>query len=123
MRLTKNFDLREFQSRDGAPMPIEVLENITKLAQALQVIREHVGQPITITSGYRSPDHNRRVGGAPRSTHVSGKGADFRARDITPKDLAAEIEKLVEEGRIPLGGLKAYKTWVHYDIRGTRARW
>ena len=123
MKLTPNFNLNEFQSRDGSPMPENVKQNVIELAKALQVIRDHLGQPITITSGYRSPAHNKKVGGAPKSTHVSGKGADFRVRDITPADLAAEIEKLIEGGRIPQGGLKAYRTWVHYDIRGKRARW
>lgn len=123
MRLTPNFTLAEFQSRDGAPMPADVQANIIRLANALQIIRNELNVPITITSGYRSPEHNRAVRGASNSTHIRGLGADFQARGIAPVAVAAVIERLISEGKIPQGGLKAYSTWVHYDIRGTRARW
>jgi len=123
MRLTPNFTLAEFQSRDGAVMPENVRQNIVRLANALQVIRDEVKQPITITSGYRSPEHNRAVRGAANSTHLTGLGADFRVANMTPVQVVEVIERLIASGRIPQGGLKAYSTWCHYDIRGIRARW
>ncbi|EMS34636.1 Hypothetical protein C943_03323 [Mariniradius saccharolyticus AK6] len=123
MRLSENFLLSEFASKDGADFPPAVIENLRRLAQALEVIRATIRTPITITSGYRSPAHNKAVKGAPNSTHIEGIAADFRAVGMAPNAVAAIIERLISEGKIPQGGLKAYATWVHYDIRGTRARW
>lgn len=123
MQLTDNFNLNEFNCKSGAPMPPSVVDNIIKLADALQVIRNTVKAPISITSGYRSPEHNRKIKGAPNSTHVMGKGADFKVKGMTPTAVAAVVESLIASGKIPQGGLKAYASWVHYDIRGTKARW
>ena len=123
MQLTENFHLAEFHCKSGADMPDEVFKNIRALAFALQIIRTELKAAITITSGYRSPAHNRTVGGAQNSQHMTGKAADFKVYGMAPTAVAAIIERLIREGRIPQGGLKAYKSWVHYDIRGERARW
>lgn len=123
MQLTANFSLSEFRSKCGADFPPLVLKNIQDLAKALQVIRNELRVPITINSGYRSPEHNNRIGGAQNSMHTRGLAVDFSAQGMAPNAVAAIIERLISEGKIPQGGLKAYKTWVHYDIRGTRARW
>ena len=119
-RLTKNFTKEEFNSKDGAPMPPEVFKNILELANNLQVIRDIVG-PIKINSGYRSPAHNKAIGGVPNSQHVKGKAADLATTN--PKELADLIEKLIEKGDMQEGGIGIYNTFVHYDIRGTKARW
>jgi uncharacterized protein YcbK (DUF882 family) len=123
MKLTTNFNLSEFNSKCGRPMPENVRVNIQRLANALQVIRDEVKKPITITSGYRSPEHNRAVKGASNSFHLTGIACDFKVSGMTPKQVATTIEKLIEQGKIPQGGLKAYSSWIHYDIRGTKARW
>jgi uncharacterized protein YcbK (DUF882 family) len=123
MKLTNNFSLNEFRSKDGSEFPPQVLDNIIQLSEALQVVRDHFGKAITITSGYRSPAHNRKVGGAQASLHVSGKAADFVVRDIQPSAVADAIEQLIADGKLPEGGLGRYNTWTHYDIRGSKARW
>jgi hypothetical protein len=41
----------------------------------------------------------------------------------TPKQVADAIEFLINQGKMREGGLKAYGTFTHYDIRGTKARW
>jgi len=123
MKLTTNFSLSEFQSKDGAEFPSGVIGKLTELAYALQIIRNELKVPISITSGYRSPEHNRKIGGAQESTHMQGIAADFKANGMAPTAVAAIIERLIREKKIPQGGLKAYASWVHYDIRGTKARW
>ena len=123
MRLTKNFTQREFRSRDGAKMPLDVLENIKDLACNLQVLRDLLGESIKINSGYRSEAHNKAVGGVKTSKHTKGLAADIRVKDLDTDDLYLLIESLINEGDMKEGGLGVYDTFVHYDIRGTRARW
>lgn len=118
MKLTPNFSKSEFESKDGSPMPLDVLQNIQLLAEQLQVIRDEIGQPISITSGWRSAAHNARIGGAKHSYHVRGMAADIQVTGMHPMDVKKIILKLMNEGKILKGGLKAYKSWTHYDIRG-----
>lgn len=123
MRLTKNFTQWEFRSRDGAPMPSDVLENIRELACNLQVLRDFLGEPIKVNSAYRSLQHNRSIGSRDTSQHVKGNAADIRVKDLDTEDLYLIMEKLIEIGDLKEGGLGLYNTFVHYDIRGTKARW
>lgn len=123
MRLTKNFTQREFRSRDGSKMPLDVLENIKELACNLQVLRDFLGESIKINSGYRSEAHNKDVGSVKTSQHVLGKASDICVKDIETDDLYLIIESLIEQGEMQEGGLGLYNSFVHYDIRGKRARW
>lgn len=123
MRLTKNFTQREFRSKDGAKMPLDVLDNIKELACNLQVLRDLLGEPIKINSGYRSEAHNKAIGGVKSSKHIKGLAADIRVKDLETDDLYLLIESLIKQGEMQEGGLGVYDTFVHYDIRGTRARW
>ena len=123
MRLTKNFTQREFRSRDGAKMPLDVLENIKDLACNLQVLRDFLGESIKVNSGYRSEAHNKAVGGVKTSKHTKGLAADIRVKDLDTDDLYLIIEALIKQGDMQEGGLGVYDTFVHYDIRGVRARW
>ncbi len=122
-RLSKNFTLDEFESKDGAETPPEVLENLRQLAKNLQVLRDYLGKSIKINSGYRSPAHNKAVKGEKNSYHTKGKAADIVVNGYTPTQLAAVIFKLIEEKKISQGGVGIYPTFVHYDIRGKKARW
>lgn len=122
-QLTKNFTLYEFESNDGAEFPAEVVKNLRELAKNLQVIRNHFGKPIKINSGYRSPEHNKSIGGVSNSQHVKGKAADFVISGYTPQQIAHELENLIALKKISQGGIGVYPNFVHYDIRGKKARW
>jgi len=61
---TKHFKIKEFNCKDGTPVPPQYLSNAKKVADNLEVLRAALGgKPIIITSGYRTPEHNKRVGG------------------------------------------------------------
>jgi len=122
MKLTTNFSLNEFNKRNYN-VPTDVLRNLIELAKNLQVLRDEVKKPIKITSGYRPAELNAKVGGATKSRHITGQAADFKIEGYTPKQVAAIIEKLIAAGKMKQGGLGTYSTWVHYDTRGTAARW
>lgn len=124
MELTKDFNLIEFACKDGTPVPQELYANVKELAKNLQVLRDHIKEPVYISgSGYRTPSHNKKVGGAKLSQHLQAKAADISVKSKTPKQLAIVIEKLIAEGKMKQGGIGIYPGFVHYDIRGTKARW
>jgi uncharacterized protein YcbK (DUF882 family) len=123
MKLSTNFSLDEFASADGTAPSGDVLKNLTELAKNLEVLRKHLGQPIRVTSGFRSKEHNKKIGGATNSFHVLGIAADIQVSKMNPEQIAKAIELLISEGKMKEGGLGVYRTWVHYDIRGTKSRW
>lgn len=123
MKLSTNFSLNEFASADGKIPSGEVLKNLTELAKQLEVLRSHIKLPIRVTSGFRSREHNAKIGGATNSFHVLGMAADIQVRGLTPVQVAHAIELLIKEGKMKEGGIGIYRTWVHYDHRGTKARW
>jgi uncharacterized protein YcbK (DUF882 family) len=123
MKLTTNFDLAEFACKDGTPVPKELIPNAQLLANNLQVLRDHLGEPVHVNSGYRSPEHNTKVGGKKNSYHMKAMAGDLTCKSKTPKQLAAVIEKLISAKKMKQGGIGIYPGFVHYDVRGTKARW
>lgn len=123
MKLTNNFSLAEFACKDGTPVPPELIPNVQLLANNLQVLRDHLGEPIHVNSGYRSPGYNAKVGGKKNSYHLKAMAGDLTCKSKTPKQLAAIIEKLIATRKMKQGGIGIYPGFVHYDVRGTKARW
>jgi uncharacterized protein YcbK (DUF882 family) len=123
MQLTRNFYLQEFECKDGTPMPAELIPNVQKLANNLQVLRDFLNEPIFILSGHRTPVYNAKVGGAKKSRHLTAEAGDLSVKSKTPRQLAGIIEKLIAQGKMQQGGLGIYKGFVHYDVRKTKARW
>lgn len=123
MKLTENFNREEFDCRDGTKVPAELMPNIQKLADQLQILRDNLGETIHVNSGYRSPAYNARIGGATNSQHMQAKAADITCKSKTPKQLAAYIEKLITSGTLKFGGIGVYPGFVHVDIRSGKARW
>lgn len=123
MKLTENFSLHEFRCRDGSEVPDEYMDNVRELAENLQVLRDKIGKPITVISGYRSPEYNKKIGGARRSQHMFARAGDLIVKDMTPDELKAEIVQLIKEGKMKKGGVGLYTHFTHYDVRGFNRRW
>ena len=122
-QLTKNFKLREFICRDGTNVPPEYRDNVQLLAENLQVLRDYVGEPVRIISGYRTKKYNTRIKGARRSQHMLAKAGDIKIESMKPREVYELIIKLIKEGKMMAGGVGIYRTFVHYDVRGYNARW
>ena len=122
-QLSKNFKKSEFRCKDGTDVPDELMDNLKELVENLQIIRDYIGKPIRVISGYRSPRYNRRIGGARKSQHMTAKAADLRVSGMSPRELREVIIKLIKEGKIKKGGIGLYTSFVHYDVRGRNARW
>jgi hypothetical protein len=85
MRISKHFTLAEFCNSAAAKRygisniaDDKSIKNLTILAETiLEPIREHFEKPIHITSGYRSPALNKKIGGAHNSQHLIGQAVDI----------------------------------------------
>ena len=123
MKLTKNFNLSEFQCKCGCEMPDNVLENVKLLAENLQMLRMFIKQPIKVNSAYRCLSHNENIGSKSTSQHVLGKAADIVVKELKPNEVADIAEQLMNKGLFKMGGVGRYNTFTHVDIRGKKARW
>jgi hypothetical protein len=92
MKLSANFSLAELTKTnvrqfDNTPS-MQVIENLQLLVDnVLQPIRNKFGQ-VTVTSGYRSPEVNKAIGGSATSDHCFGFAADFEVAGVDNKELA-----------------------------------
>ncbi len=86
-------------------------EFMTKLIE----LREKVNQPMVITSGYRSPEHNKRIGGSSKSAHICGLAVDVGCSGAK----AHEIVKLAMELGFQGIGINQHgpheKRFIHLD--------
>ena len=112
IQLTANFNLTEFACKCCGLVKLD-----PALVKKLQTLRNWIGKPITITSGYRCLAHNKTVGGAANSQHLLGKAADMWVEGMSPDTLATHAEA------VGFGGIGIYDTFVHVDTRSGRARW
>lgn len=91
----------------------EVRQNMKVLAEGLEKVRALLGKPMTITSGFRSKELNRKVGGSQNSAHMTGYAADFTCwaygRPI-------EIVQAIRDAKIPVDQVIEEGTWVHISF-------
>lgn len=117
-QLSQHFKLSDFRPGRHTHQYIRVSP---ELVMALEQIVLHLGQPVTVLSGYRPPDYNREAGGTSNSTHMDGLAADISCDDVP-------LEKLHEVCLEVIGvrggvGLYQKNNYVHVDLRGFEARW
>jgi len=105
----------------------ESLANLKKLCETiLQPIRDKYGYPIKITSGYRGPKLNQKVGGAKNSDHMFGAAADFKATHGTNKELFDLVMKMIKNKEIKCRqliweyGTKSNPNWLHISINHSK---
>jgi uncharacterized protein YcbK (DUF882 family) len=122
-QLTPNFHIKEWRCHDGTDVPYSLVENVKECAYNLQILRDKIGKPVHIISGYRNPTYNKRIGGASRSYHMKAMAADIKVKGMTPRQVKAIIEDLIVDGLMKPGGVGIYRTFIHYDCRGKNARW
>lgn len=117
--LTKNFSRYEFDCPCGCGTQMVDPE----LAEKLQRIRDALGKPIKITSGYRCLKHNQDVKGGTNSRHRYGMAADWRlkGRSVNPVALGIIAQA------VGFGGVGIYwyagNAFCHADTRRTKATW
>jgi len=101
MQLSKNFSLQEMtKSQSGVRLGIdntpnsEIIGNLSDLVtNILQPLRDFWNRPITVSSGYRSTELNKAVGGSPSSEHCKGYAADIEIVGVDNFTLFEYIKK------------------------------
>jgi len=119
-KLSPNFALSEFtQSQYALRMGINntpspnVLGHLKVTADGMEKVRELLGKPITISSGYRCPTLNKAIGGASTSDHVLGFATDFTCRQYgTPE----QVTKAIMESGIKYDQLICEGYWTHISF-------
>lgn len=122
-RFTKDFEVQELACRCGVPVPQALYPNALEITRRAQILRDSLGTPLLVVSGYRTREHNDRVGGAPRSHHLHAEALDLRSLYHTPAELADRYEALIASGEVPDGGLGIYRNHIHIDIGPAGRRW
>ena len=94
------------------------------LVICLQKIRDHVGKPVIVNSGYRSYLYNKKIyedknQKPTNSRHISGQAADIRVAGMS----GLEISKIALKVYGPNIGVGVANSYAHIDVRGTYARW
>ena len=124
MKLSENFSLEELTKSqtatrkgiDNTPSP-EHQDNLKMLCtHVLQPIRNHFGQVVTISSGYRSPELCTAIGSKITSQHAKGQAADFEIFGVSNKELADYINQNIRYDQLILEYWKPSDPnsgWVH----------
>lgn len=120
MKLTEHFTLEELTRSEVASRrgwnnepPEEAKANLLRLAQLLEKVREKIGKPLLINSGYRSKIVNDAVGSKETSQHRSGCAADFHVVGMSP----GQVVKLIKDSDIRYDQVICeFDSWVHISV-------
>ena len=114
LQLSFHFNTREF----ACPCCGEWVTS-SRLVQALEDLRQKLGYPIIITSGYRCERHNVEVNGERHSQHLLGLAVDVQTEYHEPCAIAAYAREIPA-----FKGIGIYEYHVHLDVRdGARVEW
>lgn len=129
-QLSKSFTVEELtfsqtaarEGIDNTPTPEHIRAMRELCSKILQPLRDAIGMPLVISSGYRSPRLNRAVGGSLTSQHMEGKAADVVCFGMETKQLFKRVLelKLPFDQLIYEGGRKSI--WVHVSFDPKRKR-
>ena len=125
MKLSDNFSLLELTKSqtaerkgiDNTPST-EHQENLKSLCTSiLQPIRDHFGQVVSVSSGYRSPELCVAIGSSTNSQHAKGQASDFEIFGVSNKELADYIDQNLDYDQLILeywkGEDEPNSGWVH----------
>ena len=134
MQLSKHFKLEEFEkSMTATRRGIEnkagsgEIANLTDLCyEILEPVRAKFDKPITITSGYRSPDLCEAIGSKRTSQHAKGQAADFEIMGIPNIKVAYWIQNNCDFDQLILEYYtgEANSGWIHcsYHEKGSNRK-
>ena len=105
-RLAPNGLLKQRESVDVACLK-------PSLVRMLKQIERRFGKRVVVTSGYRSPEHNKRVRGARKSMHMYCAATDIQVEGVSKWDLANYVRSMPGRGGV---GTYCHTNSVHVDV-------
>ncbi len=122
-KLSEHFRVREFRSKDGSD---KILIDDDLIATLEKVFFHFNCSKIDVVSGYRTPSHDKAVGGRGRGNHTEGKAADFiaytkRGVKISSKEVSLYLEDIGIKGIGYRSGGNSKST--HFDVNYREKRW
>lgn len=111
-QITEHFNIKEFRCRGQFCCDGSSAINFG-LVFRLEYLREALGVPLVITSGFRCEKHNRECGGSPGSYHRIGLAADIQK----PEKFTVELMWSIARDLDALTVIK-YEWGIHCDMRG-----
>lgn len=120
-QISENFKLSEF-TRTNWPLPNvpgkSDINNVQILVKSvLQPLRDYLGVPVNVTSGYRSYLVNKAVGGADNSQHRTGQAADIVVRGYDPVKLLRIIQNMGLPYDQLISEYSGHKSWLHISVK------
>ena len=100
---------------DNMPNDMNVIHNLVRLSEFLQIIRNELHLPIIVNSAYRSPEVNVKVGGVSSSYHVKGLAADIKCSDMD-KLLTILHSHLMEIDQLCIYYNSTTQLWFHVGL-------
>ena len=124
MNLTPHFTIEELAGTSNDKYKklnlLKAQEHMGKmymLAGFAERVREIIGKPMIITSGYRCPELNRAIGGAITSQHIFCEAIDFVVKGLRPEDVFNRIVTSdLKYNQIIIERNKSGSQWVHISI-------
>ncbi len=114
------------QGIDNMPTSDDINRLRALVGATLDPLRTALGKPIRVTSGFRSPALNAKIGGASNSQHMGGEAADIMVDGMTGKELATRMLNLRDQGVIDFDQIvwydPAYKPHVHVSYKAYHPR-
>lgn len=100
-----------FCKYDPKEIPDGIISNLMELRARLNQLG--FKPPRVFTCTYRNPEHNARVGGAKKSSHLTGRACDIADSDGKLKDYLRMNIELLEECDLYAEDFESTSTWVH----------
>ena len=100
---------------DNIPNDMNVIRNLVRLSEFLQIIRNELQLPIIVNSGYRSKEVNESVGGVYSSYHCKGLAADIKCSDMD-KLLTVLHSHLMDIDQLGIYYNSTTQLWFHIGL-------
>lgn len=114
-KISRFFKREEFACKCGCGFDTIDTETLA----VVEDVRIHFDSPVFINSACRCEEHNKKVGGKPKSQHVLARATDIDVKNVKP----SEVQKFLKEQFPNKYGIGSYENFTHIDTRKNKARW
>lgn len=115
-RIVKNFSFKEMSNNEAdEDIKLILTPEVVEHAQMMQELRDWYGNPLNVSSWYRTATFNKKCGGASNSAHLDGRATDI---NNIPKSMYYDFTvawQVICSSRGKIGGVEMYPWGMHFD--------